>query len=561
MTIMSRTWNFTIAISVLMILASLNTQAQDDKKTDYNFESAKNLDIFHSLYNELYLNYVDEINPEKLIKTGIDKMLEGLDPYTVYIPESQIEDIKLMTTGQYGGIGSLIRQDGEYVIITDPYENSPAANAGLIAGDRIIEIDGHSMKGKKSDDVSELMRGEPKTKVKIKVQRMYTDEPLEFTITREEIKLPSVPYYGVVDENIGYIALNSFTNTASKEVQEAFESLKKKNNIESLILDLRGNGGGLLIEAVKICNLFMEAGQEIVSTKGKVKENDRSYKTTAAPIDKDIKIVILVDEMSASASEIVSGSFQDLDRGVIIGHRTYGKGLVQTTRNLVYNGMLKVTTSKYYTPSGRCIQALDYSHRNEDGSVGHVPDSLISKFYTKNKREVYDGGGISPDIVVDDTTYNSLLTQLLLDDVFFKYSVWYRSKHESIDKDPKNFVFTDSDYQDFKDFLIREKFEYKSFSEKSLDDLIKIAKDEQIYNNISTEISNLQAKLQQNKQSDLEKYKSEVIQLIISYIMPRYFYEKGNIFYSINYDKEVKKAIEVLKDEKMYKGILSPSAK
>ncbi len=546
------------AAALLVMAIFCKPSFAQDEKNDYNFESAKNLDIFHSVYKELYLNYVDPIDPEKLIKTGIDKMLEKLDPYTVYIPESQIEDIKLMTTGQYGGIGALIRQNGDYVMITDPYENSPAAKAGIIAGDKILEVDGHSMKGKSSEEVSELLRGEPNTSVKLKLERMFQSTPVEVTLSRQEIKLPSVPYYETIEDKIGYIALTSFTNTAAKEVQDALVNMKNKDGITSIILDLRSNPGGLLIEAVKICNLFIEQGQEIVSTKGKVAEGDKTFKTTAAPIDKDIKIVVLVDEMSASASEIVSGSIQDLDRGVIIGHRTFGKGLVQTTRNLSYNGILKVTTAKYYTPSGRCIQALDYSHRNEDGSVGHVPDSLISKFYTKNKREVFDGGGITPDITIDDSIYNSLLTQLMLDDMFFKYSVWYRSKHESIGDNPKDFKFTDEDYNDFKDFLVREKFEYKSFTEESLEDLVKIAKDEKNYETISADIENLFAKLKQDKDKDLERYKDDVIKWIVSYIMPRYYYEKGNLMYGINYDEEVKKAIEVLKDDKMYKEILSP---
>ena len=547
-----------LAVAMLVSANTVQAQSKDEGTTDYNFESVKNLDIFHSLYKELYLYYVDPVEPEKLIKTAIDKMLEGLDPYTVYIPENQIEDIKLITTGQYGGIGALIRQDGDYVMITDPYENSPAAKAGIIAGDKILEVDGHSMKGKPSDGVSELLRGEPNTKVKLKLQRMFSDNPIEIQVTREEIKLPSVPYYGIIDEGVGYIALNSFTNTAAKEVQDALESMKKSDNIKSVVLDLRSNPGGLLIEAVKICNLFIDAGQEIVSTKGKVSEWDKSYKTTAKPVDRDIKIVVLVNEMSASASEIVSGSIQDLDRGVVVGHRTFGKGLVQTTRNLSYNGMLKVTTAKYYTPSGRCIQALDYSHRNEDGSVGHVPDSLISKFYTKNKREVYDGGGITPDVVVDDSITNTLLTQLMLSDMFFMYSVWYRSKHESIGDDPSKFVFSDDDYKDFKDFLVREKFEYKSFSEESVEDLIEVAKTEKYYDNISKDIETLLSKLKQDKDRDLERYKEEVKEWIVSYIMPRYFYEKGSIMFSINYDEEVKEAIKILKDEKRYNEILSP---
>lgn len=544
---------------VVSILPYANSMRAQENDTDYNFESVKNLDIFHSLYKELYLYYVDQVDPDKLIKTAIDKMLEGLDPYTVYIPENQIEDIKLMTTGQYGGIGALIRQDGDYVIITDPYENSPAAKAGIIAGDKILEVNGISMKGKMSDGVSELLRGEPNTKVKLKLQHMYANDPVELQVVREEIKLPAVPYYGVIDEGVGYIALNSFTNTAAKEVQTALESMKKSDNITSLVLDLRSNPGGLLIEAVKICNLFIDAGQEIVSTKGKVSEWDKSYKTTASPLDRNIKIVVLVNEMSASASEIVSGSIQDLDRGVVVGHRTFGKGLVQTTRNLSYNGMLKVTTAKYYTPSGRCIQALDYSHRNEDGSVGHVPDSLISKFYTKNKREVYDGGGITPDVVVDDSIYNSLITQLMLKDMFFKYSVWYRSKHESIGDDPSKFVFSDADYKDFKDFLVREKFEYKSFSEESVEDLIEVAKSEKYYDNISGDIDALLSKLKHDKDQDLERYRDEVTEWIVSYIMPRYFYEKGSIMFSINYDEEIKTAIEILKDEKRYNEILSPN--
>lgn len=550
---MKRISNKIATIIIAVIVFGLLSFTQSDK--DYNFESAKNLDIFHSLYRELYLNYVDQIDPEKLIKTAIDKMLESLDPYTVYIPENQIEDIKLMTTGQYGGCGALIRQTEDYVMITDPYENSPATKAGILAGDKILEIDGHSMKGKTSAEVSELLRGEPNTKVNIKVQHMFEEKPTDVTVTREEIKLDAVSHYEIIDNNIGYISLSSFTNTAASEVQDALLKMKK-NNVSSLILDLRSNPGGLLMEAVKICNFFISEGEEIVSTKGKTSQQDKSYKATAVPIDKDMKIVVLVDEMSASASEIVSGCMQDLDRGIILGHRTFGKGLVQTTRNLSYNGILKVTTAKYYTPSGRCIQALDYSHRNEDGSVGHVPDSLISKFYTKNKREVYDGGGITPDVTIKDSAFSTITTKLVLDDLFFKYSVYYRSKHEKLNGDIKSFKFTDEDYNDFKNFLSNEKFEYKSFTEEGLKDLIELAKQEKYYDNISADIEKLSEKLKKDKNNDLDRYKDEIIECITSSIMSRYYFEKGSVMFNISHDQEIKKAVEILKDDKQYKEIL-----
>lgn len=527
------------------------------KVKDDNFETVKNLDIFYSLYKELNLYYVDPIVPGDLIKIGIDAMLKSLDPYTVYIPESQIEDIKFMTTGQYGGIGAVIRKSGDFTVIAQPYENSPAAKSGVLPGDLILEINDRSIKGTSSDEVSELLRGEPNTVVRVKVQRPGTDKPMQFNINREEIKMNSVPYYGLIDEKTGYIALNSFTNTAAKEVFEAFNELKSINNISYLILDLRGNPGGLLIEAVKICNLFVAKGENIVSTKGKVAQWDNSYKATAEPVDTKIKLIVLVNRGSASASEIVAGAIQDLDRGVILGQRTFGKGLVQTTRELSYNGILKVTTAKYYIPSGRCIQALDYSHRNEDGSVGHVPDSLVSEFKTKNGRKVYDGGGVLPDVVVESEFMSNIAISLFLKNLIFDYSVYYKLNHATIAAADK-FEFTDADYQDFMNWIKDKDFDYTTTSEKNLQTLIESAKTDKYYDDASAELDVLTKKFAHDKNKDLLIFKDEIKEMISQEIIVKYYFEKGGIMYGLRNDPEVKKAMDLLNNDTDYKKILVP---
>jgi len=396
----------------IMLVAVLSVTMVSFTRDQRNFEIAKNLDIYYTLFRELNMFYVDDIDPDKLVKTSIDDMLESLDPYTNYISEDQMEDFRFMTTGEYAGIGALISKHNDEIIIAEPYEGFPAQKYGLKAGDVILEVEGKDASKMSTEDVSNLLKGPADKPVEIKVQRMGDKKPLTFDVVREKISINSVPYYGMLDNNTAYIRLSQFTANCSEEVKNAFLDLKK-NNPDALVLDLRGNPGGLLMEAVNIVNFFVPKGEEIVSTRGKIKQGDKTYIATEEPIDTTIKIAVLVNRGSASASEIVTGAIQDLDRGIVVGTRTFGKGLVQTTRDLSYNTKLKVTTAKYYIPSGRCIQALDYSHRNEDGSVGTVPDSLISEFTTKHGRKVYDGGGIAPDMKIEPETLSTLGVELV----------------------------------------------------------------------------------------------------------------------------------------------------
>ncbi|HOY50075.1 MAG TPA: S41 family peptidase, partial [Flavobacteriales bacterium] len=402
-------------------------------KDDY-FEISKNLDIFATLFREVNLYYVDEIQPGQMMKTGIDAMLESLDPYTNYIPEDDIEDARFMTTGQYGGIGALIRTKDDFIVVSEPYEDAPAAKADLRAGDVILEIEGRSTKGKTSSDVVKVLKGQPNTPVKLLIKREGEEKPLEKTIVREEIKVNNVPYYGMVDDKIGYIKLTGFTQDAGREVKDALLKLKENDKLEGVVLDLRGNPGGLLREAINIVNVFVDKNLDIVSTKGKVKDWDKTYKSLNSPVDLNIPLAVLVNRSSASASEIVSGSIQDLDRGVIVGQRSFGKGLVQTSRPLSYNTQLKITTSKYYIPSGRCIQAKDYSHRNEDGSVGTVPDSMIKEFTTRAGRKVYDGGGVIPDVSMPVKEYTPISRSVMSNNIIFDFATQYRLKQKTSSK-------------------------------------------------------------------------------------------------------------------------------
>lgn len=539
-----------------VLFSGFSQNNNTEKQYDFSFETVKHLDIFYSLYKELNLYYVDPIIPGDIIKTAIDAMLKSLDPYTVYIPETKIEEVKFMTTGQYGGIGALIQKRDNYTMITQPYENSPATKAGLEAGDLILEIDSKSIKDMNTDEVSELLRGEPNTKVKLKIKPFGKEEVKEIEITREEIKIKSVPYYGKIENGIGYISLNDFTNTAAKEVKDAFIELKDKDNINTLILDLRGNPGGLLIEAVKICNLFVQKGETVVSTRGKVAQWDKDYKTTADPIDTNIKIIVVVNNTSASASEIVAGCMQDLDRGVIIGQRTFGKGLVQTTRDLSYNTILKVTTAKYYIPSGRCIQALDYSHRNPDGSVGYVPDSLISEFKTKNGRKVYDGGGVSPDIIIEPEYLSNISTSLITKNLIFDYAVNFKQKHKNI-PEPENFEITEEIYTDFINWLQDKDFDYQTETETKLNELIEKSKEEKYYDNAISELNTLKEKFAHDKNKDLQLFKDEISELLAQEIITKYYFQNGVIKYSLKNDIEIKKAVELAKNDTLYNKILS----
>ncbi|MCG3165509.1 MAG: hypothetical protein POELPBGB_01277 [Bacteroidia bacterium] len=527
---------------------------------DNYFEITKNLDIFVTLFKELNLYYVDETKPGDLMKTGIEGMLESLDPYTNYIPESDIEDFRFMQTGQYGGIGALIRTMDKKIVIAEPYEDSPAQKAGLEAGDVIIEVNGKSTDGKNTEDISKILKGQPNTEVKLVLKREGVDKPIEKTIMREEIKVKSVPHYEMLNNEVGYIKLNQFTDKCTEEVQTAFKDLKEKKGMKSLVLDLRGNPGGLLNEAVSLSNLFVEKGQLVVSTKGKVKEWEKSYKAANQPLDLEIPIVVLVNSGSASASEIVSGTIQDLDRGVIIGQRSYGKGLVQTTRPLSYNTQLKVTTAKYYIPSGRCIQALDYSHRNEDGSVGKVPDSLMKTFTTKNGRTVYDGGGVLPDIVLEPVTYSQIARALTAKNMIFNFATKYKREHPTIPS-VKEFRITDELFNEFTTYISDKDYEYSTQSEDVIKKFKETAEKEKYFKQVEQEYEALKSKLSHNKNEDLVTFKEEIKELLKEEIVSRYYYQKGRVESLLDRDPDVKEALSILADKSKYASLLAGPVK
>ncbi len=520
-----------------------------------DFKLARNMDIFFSMIREISLFYVDDTEAEKLIENGIAGVLHGLDPYTTYIPESEKENYTSMTTGKYGGIGALIRQIGEFVIIIEPHENFPAQKSGLLAGDIIIGIDGESTKGLLVNEVSELLKGAPKSKIEITIKRNGEPYPITKKIIREEIKIDNVAFYGIAGNNTGYIKLNGFTQNAHQEVKEALNDLKRTYGIESVILDLRGNPGGLLMEAVNITNIFVEKGEDIVSTRGKLKQWDHTYSARGNPVDPDIAVVILTGRSSASAAEIVAGAVQDLDRGVLIGQRTFGKGLVQTTRQLSYNAQLKITTAKYYTPSGRCIQAMDFS---TDNGVTYIPDSLISEFRTKNGRTVYDGGGIMPDIEIKEVRPGPIVINLYTRNHIFNFATLYAAKNPDIPP-VSSFEISDEDYQHFIDFLNNENFDYKTQTEENLDQLINSARQEKYYDISSDLFIELKDRIIEDKQNDLEKYKKDIKSLLKEEIASRYYYQKGRIEASLTSDPCLEKAIEILHNKALYNAILDGS--
>tara|TARA_B100001059_G_scaffold52507_1_gene46292 strand:+ start:10912 stop:12573 length:1662 start_codon:yes stop_codon:yes gene_type:complete len=523
---------------------------------DNFFEISKNLDIFSSLYKELNIFYVDETDPGELMKTGIDAMLESLDPYTTYIPESEKEDFEFMTTGQYGGIGAVISKNGDWVYVSEPYEGFPADKAGLIAGDKFLKIAGETVEGKSTSDVSKVLKGEPNTAVKVLIERKGIDKPFEVEIIREEIKLNSVPYYGLISDSIGYIKTRSFTRNISKEVIDAYEEMNANDELKGLVLDLRGNPGGLLNEAISMANIFIDRGQEIVFTKGKIKDWDKSYKARNEAVDTEIPLVVLINRSSASASEIVSGAVQDFDRGVVIGQRSFGKGLVQQTRKLSYNAQLKVTTAKYYIPSGRCIQALDYSNRDEDGSVGKVPDSLRTEFKTLvNERSVFDGGGITPDISIEPQKFSNILRSLVSKRHIFNFANEFRRNNDSIN-DAKSFVIKDDVYDQFKQYLNDKEYEYETNTEKVIKKLEKDAEGEKYLADLKEHLESISSKMEESKNNDIERFKSEISELLEMEIATRYFYQKGKIETTIKHDEEIAKAIEVLNDIDVYSAIL-----
>ena len=489
------------------------------------------------------------------IKSSIDEMLKTLDPYTVYIPESDLEDFRFVTTGEYGGIGSLIRKSGEYAVISEIYRDFPADMANLKAGDIILEIDGKSTQGMDITKISELLKGVPGTQLEITLRRQGVEQPFSQSLVRKKIQVKSVPYFGMLPNDIGYIRLSNFTMGAGKEVKDALVALKQNHELSGLILDVRGNPGGLLIEAVNVTNLFVAKGNEIVSTRGKVREYDHVYYASETPVDTVIPIAVLVSQNSASSSEIVAGAIQDLDRGIIVGNRTYGKGLVQTTRPLSYNSQLKVTTAKYYIPSGRCIQALDYSHRNEDGSVGHIPDSLISEYTTKNGRKVFDGGGIIPDIQIKTDALSQITIELYSRFLIFDFATQYTMRHESI-AHSDHFVITEEDYKNFVQFVDSKDFDYNTQTEEALNKLESLAKKEKYFDLAENEFHQLKEKIKHDKYKDLESFKNEIKELLKQEIVGRYYYQDGRIKSSLSVDNQVVRARKALEDTDQYSSIL-----
>jgi carboxyl-terminal processing protease len=520
------------------------------------FEIMKNLDIYSSLIKELNQDYVDEINPGELTQKGIDAMLESLDPYTNFIPESQVEDYKFITTGQYGGIGSLIHQQGDFVVISEPYEGSPAQKSGLKAGDKIMEINGKQVKGKSYDDVSAILKGQAGTSVHLLIRRDGESAPIEKTITREIIKIDNIPYYSMINEHTGYIKLTGFTQNAAKEMRQAFIKLREGSDLKGLIIDLRQNGGGLLNEAVDIANLFVERGQEIVSTKGKMADKNRVHQTMAPPVDLNIPLVVLVDHGSASASEILAGSMQDLDRGVIIGQRTFGKGLVQNVVPLSYNAQMKITVAKYYIPSGRCIQAIDYAHKMKDGSFGKIPDSLIRAFKTKNGRTVYDGGGINPDEITKPRKFSSIALALYGKYLIFDYATAYARQHPTIPP-AGSFEIDDSLYNSFLSYIKGKDYSYTTKSERALEQLKSEALKENYFDALTEEYDHLKSRMEKDKQEDLKKYEDQIKELLKMEIVTRYYYQKGKIEAGLKNDLELANAIATLKDTEKYSAILT----
>ncbi len=531
-------------------IPEINPQNPNEKY----FDIAKNLDIFATLFKEVNTYYVDEITPSDVMEQGIYSMLNNLDPYTVYYPEDKIEDYRTLTTGQYGGIGaSVVTRNGKS-IVTMPFEGYAAQKAGLLIGDEIIKVDGVDVVGKNQTELGQVMKGQADTEVSLTIKRFGVAELLTLKMKREKIKIDNVTYFGMVTNDIGMIRLTDFTNNASKEVKDALNTLKEKG-AKKIILDLRGNPGGLLSEAINISNIFVPKGLEIVSTKGKVKEWNKKYMALNQATDEQIPMAVLTSSTSASAAEIVSGVIQDYDRGVLIGQNTYGKGLVQATRSLSYNAKLKVTVAKYYIPSGRCIQAIDYTHRNADGSVGKVADSLRVAFKTKNGRLVYDGGGVKPDIEVSKDRYSPIIMSLDSKGLLFEYANEYRTKFKQLAM-PKDFKLTDDEYKDFVKWLDKKEYDYVTKVEKTISELEKTAKDEKYYEDIKTQIESLKTKLYHNKESDLQKFKPEIKELLEHEIVAHYYWEKGRIEAGFDTDLDILEAVKILNDKAKFDKVL-----
>ena len=542
----------TLALSTLGLVSF--RAASDNERY---FEIAKNLDIFATLFKEVNTYYVDEITPAKLVKTGIDAMLRSLDPYTNYIPEDDIEDFRTMTTGQYGGIGaSVVKRNGK-TVVQSAYEGYPAQKAGLLPGDEILDINGVIVDKKSNSDISKLLKGQANSVVKLMVTRYGQDKPVEINITRDKIQVDNVPYVGMISGDVGYFQLGGFTVDAGKEVRAAVTKLKEQG-AKKIVFDIRDNPGGLLNEAVNISNLFIDKGLDVVSTKGKVTEWNKTYKALDVPLDTQIPVAIITSSRSASASEIVSGVLQDYDRAVVVGERTFGKGLVQATRPLSYNSQLKVTTAKYYIPSGRCIQEIDYAHRSEDGTLGKFPDSLRTAFKTTAGRTVYDGGGVAPDVEVNDREIADITRILLQKSYLFDYATRYRSEHPTI-VPARQFKLTDVDYQKFVAYLQGKNISYSTDAEKALIDLSKKVKEEKHYDDVKLELEAIRKKVTVNKANDLQRFKPEIKELLEQEIVSRYYFEKGRTEAGFDDDPNIVAAVAVLNDPNRYAALLKPT--
>ena len=568
--------NNKIAAIILALLFAGIGQVQSQDNPDKNkqqqryFDINKNLDIFNSALREIDMFYVDSIDVSKVVRTGLDNMLNTLDPYTEYFNEEEMKEFNTQITGEYAGVGAIISYKDDKVTVIEPYENSPAAKAGLKAGDKILTIDGKDMT--KCDKVegeaygltlnsyvSSNLKGQPGTTIVVTVDRQGEKKPVTLKITREKISMDIIPYYGMVSPSTGYINFSTFTDKISSDIKNAFLDLKKQG-ATSIIIDVRQNGGGVLEEAVQIVNLFVPKGKIVVSTKGKLKQLDRTYRTTLEPNDTEIPLVILTSRSSASASEILAGSLQDMDRAVLIGERTFGKGLVQAPREMPYGGGLKVTTSKYYIPSGRCVQAIDYSHRNADGSAARTPDSLTTVFYTEAGRPVRDGGGVTPDIILDEIKTPSITFYLTNQYIVFDWVNNWVQKHKTISS-PESFSITDEDYEDFKEFVKSKDFQYDRISEKTMASLKEVMEFEGYMKYSEAEFKALEAKLVPDLNRDMETFKEPITRLINAEIIRRYYFQKGIAKYDLQYDREVAKAIEVLNDSQLYKDTLSAPTK
>lgn len=559
----------TLILSALLVSGLLNVDAQDKKQQRY-FDISKNVEIFNSVLREMDMFYVDSVDINKTVKSGIDNMLNGLDPYTVYMDEEEMKDFTFMTTGEYAGIGSGISFKDNKIVITEPFEGKPAAKAGLKAGDCILAIDDKDMttcpkvEGEAygrtlSNYVSSHLKGQPGTTINIKVERPGEKKPVTIKLTREKIIVDVVPYYGLISPTVGYINLTGFTDKSAAAVKQAFLDLRKQG-ITSLVFDLRDNGGGIMEEAVQIVNMFVPKGKIVLSTKGKMKQSDRTYRTTLDAIDNTIPLVVLINKNSASASEIVAGAFQDMDRAVLIGERTFGKGLVQSPRELPYGSTIKVTTAKYYIPSGRCVQAIDYSHRNADGSVVRIADSLTNVFHTEIGREVRDGGGVAPDIALEETKEPTITYYLSNQFTVFDWVTNWVIKHKSI-APAKDFTITDADYEDFKTFVKSKDFQYDRMSEKAMKSLREVMEFEGYLKSSEEEFKALEAKLVPNLDRDLDTFKDDIMHQINTEVIKRYYYQKGEFISTLQKDKELAKAVEVLNNAELYKKTLSTNDK